>query len=162
MLRELVEKNRVCFHHSFNNWEDAIRAACQPLLDDGSIEQAYVDSIIATVHKYGPYIVFAPDVAMPHSKQGAEGVNNTAISFMKVEEPVRFLEDNRDKDARLFFTVCAVDQDKHLENMEKLSELLTISPDIIGDLLDAKDAKDLLLIDQKYDNPASKITKDKG
>ena len=29
--------------------------------------------------------------------------------------------------------------------MEKLSELLTLSPDIIGDLLDAKD---LLLIDQ--------------
>ena len=56
-LRELVEKNRVCFHQSFSSWEEAVAASCQPLLDDGSIGPEYVDSVIACVKKYGPYIV---------------------------------------------------------------------------------------------------------
>ncbi len=70
-------------------------ASCQPLLDDGSIEQAYIDAVIGCVKKYGPYIVFAPNIAMPHSQEGAVGVNDTAVSFMKLEEPVHFEEEIR-------------------------------------------------------------------
>ena len=33
-LKELVEKKRVCFHKSFDNWEDAIQASCEPLLEE--------------------------------------------------------------------------------------------------------------------------------
>lgn len=150
LLRELVEKGRVCFHQSFDRWEDAIAAACKPLLDDGTIEQAYVDSIIESVNKYGPYIVFEPDIAMPHAQKCGEGVNGTAISFMKVEQPVRFVEDRRDKDARLFFTICARDSDEHMKNMEQLATMLITFPSMIQELLAAKDTDDLLRIDQKY------------
>ena len=82
LLRELVEKKRVCFHKGFDTWEEAVAASCQPLLDDGSIEQAYIDAVIGCVKKYGPYIVFAPNIAMPHSQEGAVGVNDTAVSYI--------------------------------------------------------------------------------
>lgn len=72
-LKELAEKNRVCFHQKFSTWEEAVAASCQPLLEDGSIEKEYVESVIACVKKYGPYIVFAPKIAMPHSQEGASG-----------------------------------------------------------------------------------------
>ena len=138
-LRELVEKNRVCFHQSFSSWEEAVAASCQPL-----------DSVIACVKKYGPYIVFTPKIAMPHSQEGAVGVNKTAISFMKVEEPVHFAEDDPEKDAYLFFVLASADHGEHIENMQKLAEML-LKPGVVDKLLEAKSREDLLAIDSELD-----------
>lgn len=149
-LKELVDKERVCFHESFATWEDAIAASCQPLLKDGTIEQAYIDSVIDCVKKYGPYIVFAPNIAMPHSQEGAVGVHETAVSFMKVEEPVRFEEGNPDKDARLFFVLASTDHKKHMENMEKLAGML-LMPGMIDELLKVTNVEELLALDARYD-----------
>ena len=148
-LKELVELNRVAFHESFNDWEEAVRASCETLLADGSIEQAYVESVVNCVKEFGPYIVLAPNVAMPHAQQGGEGVNQSGIAFMKVEKPVEFQPGNPEKDARLFFTLASKDPDVHLDNMQKLAALL-FNQDLIDDLLEAKTVEDLLAIDAKY------------
>ena len=54
------------------------------MVADGTVEADYADEIIACIEKYGPYIIIAPDIAMPHSQENAKGVHKTAISFMKV------------------------------------------------------------------------------
>ncbi len=150
IIREFVEAGHVAFHQSFVDWEEAVRASCETLKADGTIEQAYEDAVVNSVKKYGPYIVLAPNIAMPHAQQGAEGVLKTAIGFMKVEEPVSFEEGNPEKDARLFFTLASQNPDLHLENMGKLAELLG-NEAIIEELLTAKSVEDLLAIDMKYD-----------
>lgn len=119
------------------------------MLDDGTIEKKYVDSIIENINTYGPYIVILPEVAMPHSTLGGEGVHDTAIGFCKVEKPVEFVPGDESKNARLFFTLAAVDDNEHLKNMQMLSELL-LNDGIIDDLLKAKTGQDLLEIDKKY------------
>ena len=124
-------------------------ASCQPLLEDGSIEKEYVESVIACVKKYGPYIVFAPKIAMPHSQEGATGVNKTAIAFMKLEKPVSFEEGDPEKDAQLFFTLASCNPDQHLNNMMKLSEML-MNEDVVKALADAKTPEDLLKIQETY------------
>ncbi len=149
LIKEIVEKNRVCFHQKFDTWEEAITASCQPLIKDKTIEQEYINSIIECVKKYGPYIVLIPDVAMPHSQEGAAGVNDTAISFMKVEEPVHFEEGNPEKDARIFFVLASVNHNIHLQNMEKLATLL-MNEEIVAELLQAQNTEELLAIDSKY------------
>lgn len=149
MLREFVEKKHYSFHSSFTNWDEAISASCQPLIDDGTIEPVYVEAIIDCVHKYGPYIVIAPNIAMPHSTEGAEGVNGTAICFMKVEQAVQFDLEDREKDARLFFTLASCNHEQHLENMMKLSEML-MNDDLVEELLQVTSAKDLLALQEKY------------
>ena len=63
MFKELVEKKHYSFHEGFDDWRDAVRAACQPLLDDGTIEPEYPEAIIAKVEELGPYIVIAPDIS---------------------------------------------------------------------------------------------------
>ena len=148
-IGELVEQNRVSFHESFDSWEEAIKASCKPLIDDGTIEDAYVESVIASVKEHGPYIIIMPDVALPHAQENAVGVNDTAISFMKVEKPVRFEEGNPEKDARLFFTLASADHNVHLENMGKLAEILMNQP-LVDELLQAKNVDDLIAIDEKY------------
>ena len=81
--------------------------SCQCLEEDGTIEPNYKEDIIACVEKYGPYIVIMPNVAMPHSQEGAKGVNKTAVAFMKLEKPVSFDENDPEKDAQLFFTLAS-------------------------------------------------------
>lgn len=149
LLRELVEKKRVCFHKGFDTWEEAVTASCQPLLADGSIEQEYIDAVIGCVKKYGPYIVFAPNIAMPHSQEGAVGVNDTAVSFMKLETPVHFEEGNPDKDAKLFFVLASKDHEVHMKNMQKLADML-LTEDIMDTLMDVSSIEELLELDEKY------------
>lgn len=149
-LKELVDKNRVCFHKGFATWEEAVAASCKPLLDDGSIEQIYIDEVINCVKKYGPYIVFAPNVAMPHFLEGAPGVNNTAMSFMHLEEPAHFVDGDPEKDAQLFFAVASKDHDEHVRNMEKLCMLL-LTPNLTEELAKVKNIEELLALDATLD-----------
>ncbi|PHV69657.1 PTS sugar transporter subunit IIA [Sporanaerobium hydrogeniformans] len=149
LIKELIDLKRVKLCEGFDNWEDAIEASCEPLLEDGSIEKSYVEAVINCVKKYGPYIVFAPNIAMPHSQEGAVGVNDTAISFMKVEKAVSFEEGNPEKDAKLFFVLASKDHEVHMKNMEKLAQML-LTNGIMDELLEAKNIEDLLAIDAKY------------
>lgn len=149
LLKDLVEKNRVAFQDSFPDWETAVAASCQTLIDDGSITGDYVEAVIRCVKKFGPYIVFAPKIAMPHSQEGAVGVNNTALSFMRVKNPVHFEQGNPEKDAYLFFTVAAKNHDEHLDNMQKLAELLFVEG-MVDKLVAAENQEDLLRIDAEY------------
>ena len=116
-LKELIDKKRYSFHEGFENWEDAVAAACKPLIEDGAIDQTYVDAIIANVKKYGPYIVIAPNICIPHAQEGV-GVNETAICFMKTNKPVHF-SDDPEHDAKLFFVLASTDNEKHLQNLIK-------------------------------------------
>lgn len=63
--------------------------ACQPLLDQNIITADYPGYIINNVHEFGPYIVIAPEICIPHAQEG-KGVNETAVAFMNVEEAVDF------------------------------------------------------------------------
>lgn len=151
LLKDLVNKSRVCFHDRFNNWEDAVRASCEPLIQDGSITTEYVDAVIGCVKKYGPYIVLTPHVAMPHSQEKAAGVNHTAISFMKMKEPVIFEEGNPDKNAEVFFVLASSDHEEHLKNMEKLAMML-LRPGMVDQLIEVQNTNDLLALDQQMES----------
>ncbi len=149
ILKDLVDAGRISFHEKFDNWEDSIRAASQPLIEEGAIEQNYVQAMIDSVHEFGPYIVLAPNIAMPHRQEGAAGVNKTAICFMKVEHPVSFEEGNPDKDARLFFVLASQNNDQHMANMEKLANALMID-NFTEKMLEVKCVEDLLALDKEF------------
>ncbi len=149
MLQEFVEKKHYLFIDQVNTWQEAIRLSCKPIEEDGTVETCYAEQIIECVEKYGPYIVLMPNVAMPHSQEGAKGVNRTAISFMKVEKPVSFDLNDPEKDVRLFFTLASCNSEQHLANMVKLSEML-LKEEVVAALLDAAAPEALLEIQKKY------------
>lgn len=111
------------------------------------IDQSYVDEIIQCVEEHGPYIVIVPKVAMPHSSADSEGVYGTAISFTKMKRPIQF--DQEEKSASLFFTLAAKNVDQHMENIQKLSELLMIDG-LIDRLADTDSIEDYRVVMQEY------------
>ncbi len=141
MLKELIDKNRYSFHEGFDNWEDAIKASCKPLIDDRAIEEAYTDAIISNVKKYGPYIVIAPNICIPHAQEGVVGVNETAMCFMRTKNPVHF-SDDPDQDARLFFVLASTNNEVHLQNLSNMVSLIE-DENIVNKLLEAECKEDL-------------------
>lgn len=55
MLREFVNNQHTVFAKSFDSWESVITATCQPLINEGSIDERYIESVIQCVKDYGPY-----------------------------------------------------------------------------------------------------------
>lgn len=149
MLKTFVNNKHTAYHQSFNSWEEAVQASCEVLLRDNTITQDYVNSVIKCVKDFGPYIVIAPMIAMPHSTEGAVGVNDTKVSFMKVEEPVHFKEGDPSYDAKLFFTLASINPEQHLKNIVSLSEML-MNDKIVEELLEAKSDEDLIRIHDMY------------
>lgn len=149
MLREFVEKKHYLFAKEAADWEEAVAMSCRSLEADGTVDAGYADEIIACVRKYGPYIVIMPNIAMPHSQEGAAGVRKTAVAFMKLEKPVSFDPADPEKDAGLFFTLASCDPEQHLNNMKRLSEIL-MNGDLVAELEKAVCPEDLLRLQEKY------------
>ena len=149
MIDKIIEKGLFDFYDEIDSWQEAINKSCNKLIEKNIVDERYPKQVIETVEKYGPYIVLIPGVAMPHCQECADGVNDTAVSFMKVEKPVVFDEEDRDKDARLFFTIASEDSSKHLENIAALSDILC-DEEIVEAFNKAKNVNDLKEIVKKY------------
>lgn len=149
MLRELVNKKLTQFETCFDSWEEAVRASYQTMVKQNIVEEIYIDQVIDCIKEFGPYIILIPNVAMPHSSQGADGVNQSAISFMKVEKPVSFEDGNPEKDAQLFFALAALDSQQHMNNIMALSELL-MNEELVDELKKAQSDDDLIHLADKY------------
>jgi len=145
LFKEFVAQKHYSFHEGFDDWRDAIRAACAPLVMDGTIQKEYVSYIIEKVEELGPYIVIAPEICIPHAERG-RGVNRTAMCFMKSETPVRFHEDG-EHDARIFVVLAAADDEEHIQNLMELSERLS-DEETVAKLLAATTPEDLLAIEE--------------
>lgn len=149
MLKDLVNQKLTQFEEKFESWEEAVRASYQTMLKQNIVEEVYVEQVVDCIKEFGPYIILIPNVAMPHSSQGAVGVNQSAVSFMKVEKPVVFEEGNSEKDAKLFFSLAALDSNQHMNNIMALSELL-MNEELVEELKKVKSDEDLLALSEKY------------
>ena len=93
VLKDIVEKK----HYSFIDgegvtWQEAVRLSAESLVEDGSVSPDFYKQIIACIEKYGPYVVFDHNVAMPHTTENAEGAFKTGIGFMVSEKYVKLLD----------------------------------------------------------------------
>ena len=94
-LKKLYQDGLFDVYSGFDTWEEAVKAACSPLIRQGLVEPAYADSIIENVAENGPYIFIAPHICMPHSKR-TDLVRQAAVSFVKI----RVLRRERPGDGR--------------------------------------------------------------
>lgn len=149
MLRKIIEDNLFSFEKEATDWKDAIRKACIPLIRENCITERYSEEIIECINKYGPYIVIAPLVAIPHSTISQEGVNKCSISLTKFEKVVSFDENDREKDALIFFTLAANNPDDHLKNMQIFVEILE-NEDLMESLLKINSKEELIALSNKF------------
>lgn len=124
-LSDLIVENRYRKIKSVKDWKEGIRIVSQVLVDNNSIHKKYVNSMIEMVEKYGPYIVIADGIALPHSND-FQYVNKIDASILVFDEPCYI----KDKKVNVFFVVSLVDKNSHLNLFAQISEILNDSNNI--------------------------------
>lgn len=105
------------------------------------IENSYIDAMIETVHKIGPYIVLGNHVALAHARPEC-GVNQLSVHFTTLNPPVPFGSEKFDP-VSLVITLAAVDADSHLELISELANVL-MDEENVDKLVESKNASEFL------------------
>lgn len=101
-------------------WQDSVYLAGKCLVQNGSIDQKYLDTIISQTMYYGPYMFITDKVMLAHAKP-EEGVNKMDVSMAVFKEPVFFREGKR---AEIIFVLAAVDHEKHLKILNDILKIV--------------------------------------
>lgn len=122
MLSELVKLDNIHFASSENlNWEDAIRLAAKPLLANDDVSNNYVDAMINSVNKNGPYINIGSKIALAHARPEM-GVKNLSMSVLKLDKPINLVDS--DHKIQLIFVLAAINSTSHLRALSELANIL--------------------------------------
>jgi mannitol operon transcriptional antiterminator len=139
-LTDLLNEETILFVKRVKDWKEAIQLAAKPLLTNGSITPAYIDRMIDNVENFGPYIVIAPNIAIPHSKP-EHGVQKIGMSLLKVEEAVSFSADPK-HNVQFIVILASVDNETHLKALSQLTYLFS-TKDIREKLMEIKSIDEL-------------------
>jgi PTS system ascorbate-specific IIA component len=119
---KFLEENLVAIDVDISSPEEAIEAAGQLLVNEKLVEASYIDAMIQSFHKNGPYFVLAPQIALPHARP-EDGVNEASVSLIQLKNPVKFGSEMNDP-VELVFALGASSSEEHLQVLQKLMVLL--------------------------------------
>jgi mannitol operon transcriptional antiterminator len=122
-LKDLLKKNHIQVAEKVSGWREAVRLAAEPLVEKGSITEGYVQAMISTLLKMGPYVVVSPKVAIPHARP-EDGVNKIGMSLLKLQQSVPFT-DKGTHEVKLIIVLAAIDGDTHLKALSQLTNMLS-------------------------------------
>ena len=141
MLKEVLNLEDVKLNVEAKDWRDAIRLGGSLLEKKGAIDAKYIDAMIESAEKNGPYIVIAPGIAMPHARPEL-GVNSIGISLITLKNPVEFGNEKNDP-VTLVICICAIDHSSHINALSELMDILSKEGNI-DRIKNAKSEKDVI------------------
>ena len=138
-LRELLQERYCRFKEETDDWKEAIKIASHLLVEDGFIEEAYVEDMIRVVQTVGNYMVFIPEIAFVHAPPGH--VKKNHMAFLQLKNVIRFGVKGK-TDVNIIIVVANKDEN---ENLLELIQILT-KDDNIERFKKAENYQDLLKI----------------
>ncbi|EEQ18909.1 PTS system, IIA component [Yersinia intermedia ATCC 29909] len=119
--QSLIENDSVLLGATATDWRSAIKLGTDMLIRSGAVEPCYHDAIISSIEKMGPYIVIAPQFAMPHARP-ENGVNRTAFALVTLSIPVKF--EGEDELVDVLVTLAGSTSDEHMEGLMEVTQVL--------------------------------------
>ncbi|WP_318482216.1 PTS sugar transporter subunit IIA [Photobacterium leiognathi] len=119
--QSLIENNSIALQASATTWEQAIKIGTDMLIASGAIQPSYHDAIIQSVKTLGPYIVIAPQLALPHARP-ENGVNRTAFALVSLQQPIVF--DGEDEPVDVLITLAGSSSDEHMEGLLEVTQII--------------------------------------
>ena len=138
-MEELIPLNDIAVGVEVTDWKDAIRKAGQLLVDDGSIEVKYIEDMIASVEKLGPYIVLMPGFALGHSEP-CPAVLRNGLSLITLANPVDFGSMN--DPVKCVMCLACVDKESHISRLQSVAFKL-MSDGIVDKMCQCETAQQL-------------------
>lgn len=117
-----LEENIVTLRAEASDAEEAIRMSGDLLVRGGYATKEYVEAMIASYKKNGPYFVIAPGIAIPHARP-EDGALSSAVSFVHLATPINFGSQPNDP-VNFIFGLSAANGDEHVQTIQKIVKFL--------------------------------------
>lgn len=121
LKQSLIENNSIKLQAEAADWRAAIKLGTDMLIASGAVNPSYHDAIIACIEKMGPYIIIAPNFAMPHARP-EDGVNRTAFALVTLKEPIYF--DGESEPVDVLVTLAGSTSDEHMAGLMEVTQIL--------------------------------------
>lgn len=138
--------DRIALDFSADTWQEALQLGGNLLMEEGSVTQSYIDSIIRNVEINGPYFVFWPGVALAHANVNSKSIPFQA-SLIRLKHPVAFHNDLNDP-VKYIFTFIASDTPGNDDKIVSIINLAS-SPTLFQHLDQAKTPEEAFEIIRK-------------
>lgn len=122
MLKDLINDHQIQLQQKADDWEDAIRISAKPLLDEDYITKNYIQAMIDSVKKFGPYIVIGPAIALAHARP-EDGTKKLGVTITTLAKPINFGNPDNDP-VKIIFCLAAIDNYSHLNVMKAIVQLI--------------------------------------
>ncbi|SET03056.1 PTS sugar transporter subunit IIA [Thorsellia anophelis] len=119
--QSLIENDSILLNASAEDWQSAIKLGTDMLEKTGAITANYYQAIIKAVDTLGPYIILAPNLAMPHARP-EDGVNCTAFALVTLKTPVYF--PSEDDPVDVLITLAGSSSDEHIAILQEVTQVL--------------------------------------
>ncbi|GAM60949.1 ascorbate-specific PTS system [Vibrio ishigakensis] len=146
-IMNLIGDNIVIANDENLSVNDALDITCSKLIEQGKVEQSYLEAIKVKHKEIGAYYVLAPKIAMPHARP-EDGVNEAALQITVFKNGVD-LESEDNGDVFFSVTLAAMDSDSHIQTIVALSELFQNDDDIDA-IIAAENESEVRAILNKY------------
>ena len=113
------------------------------LVKSGAIRHRYIEAMKEAIWLYGPYVVFAPGVALLHARP-EDGLNRISLSLITLDPAVPFGHKFNDP-VSVAIVLGAVDTHSHLKALAQLANLLS-DPQKIEQIRAARSKVELIRI----------------
>jgi Phosphotransferase system mannitol/fructose-specific IIA domain (Ntr-type) len=121
-LKDLLTPETVRLQVKVADTMDTVQKAGELLVATGSAEERYIEAMKESLRTNGPYMVIVPGLALLHARP-QDGVKKLCMSLVTLANPIDFGNEDNDP-VRLAFALGAVDNNKHLEAMAALANLM--------------------------------------
>jgi PTS system ascorbate-specific IIA component len=122
-LREMLRPPLVAIDVRVKNWQEAVKVCGRLFFTDGATEERFSEAMIRVAIEFGPYIVVAPGIALPHARP-EDGVIKASMSVVKLSTPVNFGNDENDP-VWLVVALAAIDDRQHIQGLSELASVLS-------------------------------------
>jgi mannitol/fructose-specific phosphotransferase system IIA component (Ntr-type) len=122
MLETYLTADVIKLNLEVEDWEAAVRAGGQLLLEAHKCTPAYIDAMVRTVKEMGPYMVLAPGLALAHARP-EDGVKEVGLSLVTLNPPINFGSAANDP-VELMISFCAINSESHVEVLKELALFL--------------------------------------
>ena len=142
LLDSLIANNSIQLHQEAKDWQHALELTFKPLITSGCVTALYVENVIKSTLKHGPYYILQPGIlAMPHASPLDGGVKQDAFSLVIFTKPVKF---NAKDQAQVFVGFAGVNPETHLT--VAISEIVGLfeDPTVAHKMLKLKTAADII------------------
>ncbi|EEL1216799.1 PTS sugar transporter subunit IIA [Salmonella enterica] len=140
---EILKLDNITLSASFQNRDEAIKAAGRILVENGYVAPEYVDCMLQREVVISTYV--GNNVAVPHGISGSEGfIKESGISVIVVPEGVKYSEHDV---AKLIIGIAGRDG-QHMDILGQIA-MICSEQENVDEILLAKSAQEILEIFQK-------------